>query len=104
MVEVRKSTIVDAPIEQVWAMLRDFNGHDQWHPAVSISMIEDGAPADMIGAVRDFKLSDGSRVREQLLSLSDHDHSFQYCILEAPLPLMGYVALVKLRADMANLL
>jgi NADPH:quinone reductase len=98
MVEVRKSTIVDAPIEQVWAMLRDFNGHDQWHPAVSISMIDDGAPADMIGAIRDFKLSDGSRIREQLLSLSDHDHSFQYCILEAPLPLMGYVANVKLRA------
>jgi NADPH:quinone reductase len=98
MVEVRKSTIVDAPIEQVWAMLRDFNGHDQWHPAVSISMIEDGAPADMIGAVRDFKLADGSRIREQLLSLSDHDHSFQYCILEAPMPLIGYVAQVKLRA------
>ncbi len=98
MVEVRKSTIVDAPIEQVWAMLRNFNGHDQWHPAVSISMIEDGAPADMIGAVRDFKLADGSRICEQLLSLSDQDHSFQYCILEAPLPLMGYVAQVKLRA------
>jgi NADPH:quinone reductase len=98
MVEVRKSTVVDAPIEQVWAMLRDFNGHDQWHPAVSMSMIEHSAPADMIGAVRDFKLSDGSRIREQLLSLSDHDHSFQYCILEAPLPLMGYVANVKLRA------
>jgi len=98
MVEVRKSTIVDAPIERVWAMLRDFNGHDQWHPAVSVSMIEESAPADMIGAVRDFKLADGSRIREQLLSLSDHDHSFQYCILEVPLPLMGYVANVKLRA------
>jgi NADPH:quinone reductase len=96
MVEVSRSTIIDAPIDQVWAMLRDFNSHDKWHPAVAISMIEAGAPSDMIGAVRDFNLADGSRLREQLLSLSDHDHSFEYCILESPLPLHGYMAQVKL--------
>jgi NADPH:quinone reductase len=94
---VVRSTIVDAPIEQVWAMLRDFNGHDKWHPAIAMSMIEDGAPSDLIGAVRDFQLADGSRIREQLLSLDDHDHSFEYCILDSPLPLIGYVASVKLK-------
>jgi NADPH:quinone reductase len=96
MVELRRSTIVDAPLERVWAMLRDFNGHDSWHPLVARSHIEDGLPADMIGAVRDFHLADGSSIREQLLSLSDADHSFEYCILNAPLPLMGYVARVRL--------
>ncbi len=96
MVEVRRSTIVDAPVELVWAMLRDFNGHDSWHPLVSRSHIEDGLPSDRIGAVRDFHLADGSRIREQLLSLSDAEHSFEYCILNAPLPLMGYIARVKL--------
>lgn len=97
MVEVRRSTIVDAPIEDVWAILRDFNGHDRWHPAIATSRIENGAPSDLIGAVRDFRLADGSRIREQLLSLSDPDFSFTYCILEAPLPLMGYVASVRLK-------
>lgn len=96
MTEVRRSTIIDAPIEEVWALLRDFNGHEQWHPAVARSSIEDGEPADLIGAVRDFRLADGSRIREQLLSLSDRDCCFEYCILEAPLPLMGYVARVTL--------
>jgi NADPH:quinone reductase len=96
VVEVRRSTIVDAPIEQVWAMLRDFNGHDSWHPAIAKSRIEDSSPADMIGAIRDFQLADGSRIREQLLSLSDHSKTFEYCIVEAPLPLMGYVARVTL--------
>jgi NADPH:quinone reductase len=98
MVEVRRSTIVDAPIEQVWALLRDFNGHDTWHPVVSRSRIEGGLPSDTIGAVRDFQLTDGSRIREQLLSLTDAEHSFEYCILNAPLPLIGYVARVKLLA------
>jgi NADPH:quinone reductase len=96
MVEVRRSTIVDAPIDRVWAMLRDFNGHDTWHPVVFLSRVEDGLPSDKIGAVRNFHLADGSRIREQLLSLSDAEHSFEYCILNAPLPLMGYVARVKL--------
>jgi NADPH:quinone reductase len=96
MVEVRRSTVVDAPIEQVWALLRDFNGHDRWHPAVARSSIEDMAPADMIGAVRAFQLADGSHIREQLLALSDRERSFDYCILDAPIPLMGYVAHVRL--------
>lgn len=96
MVEVRRSTVIDAPIEQVWAVLRDFNGHDSWHPAVARSSIEDKAPADMIGAVRAFQLADGSNIREQLLALSDRERSFDYCILDAPIPLMGYVAHVRL--------
>jgi NADPH:quinone reductase len=93
---VYASTVVDAPIAQVWAVLRDFNGHDRWHPAIAASRIEDGA-ADRIGAVRRFRLADGSELREQLLSLSDRDHAFRYCLLASPLPLMGYVAQVRLR-------
>jgi NADPH:quinone reductase len=96
LTKVFRSTVIDAPIEQVWALLRDFNGHDSWHPAVTQSRIENAEPADVIGAVRDFLLADGSRIREQLLSLSDVEKQFEYCIMEAPLPLMGYVARVRL--------
>jgi NADPH:quinone reductase-like Zn-dependent oxidoreductase len=97
VVQVRQSTIIEAPVDEVWRVLRDFNGHDRWHPAVATSAIDDGRPADMIGAVRRFRLADGGELREQLLSLSDEGHSFTYCILEAPLPLMGYVATVLLK-------
>jgi hypothetical protein len=27
MIRVRKSTIIDAPVEAAWAILRDFNSH-----------------------------------------------------------------------------
>ena len=97
MVQVRETTIIDAPVDEVWRVLRDFNGHDRWHPAVAASEIEQGEPADLIGAVRHFRLADGGELREQLLSLSDRDRSFSYCILEAPFPLMGYVAHVRLK-------
>ena len=97
MVEIRRSTIVNAPLEQVWAILRDFNGHEAWHPAVAASAIEEGAEGDHVGAVRNFQLSDGGRIREQLLALSDAETSFAYCILEAPVALRNYVAHVRLR-------
>ena len=97
MVQVRQSTIIDAPIEEVWAILRDFNGHDRWHPAIAFSEIEGGEPVDAVGAVRHFRLADGSELREQLLSLSDKDRRLTYCLLEAPLPLMGYVATIRLK-------
>ncbi|WP_421695693.1 zinc-binding dehydrogenase [Aestuariivirga sp.] len=97
MVEIRRSTVIDAPLAQLWSILRDFNGHEAWHPTVTRSAIEDGAPSDMVGAVRDFRLADGGRIREQLLALSDENCSFSYCILEAPVPLIGYVAHVRLR-------
>jgi NADPH:quinone reductase len=97
MVRVRRSTVIDAPIDAVWGILRDFNGHERWHPAVAKSLIEDGRRADEIGCVRRFRLAQGGELREQLLRLSDHEHSFTYCILESPIALIDYVATVHLK-------
>ena len=60
MPHIVKSTILDAPTGAVWSVLRDFNGHDRWHPAVATSAIERAQAADKIGCVRRFKLKDGS--------------------------------------------
>lgn len=87
---------MNAPIEAVWDVIRDFNGHDQWHPAVATSRIDRSNPSDMIGCVRRFKLEDGSELREQLLSLSDIEQSFTYCLLDTPIPLLNYVAHCRL--------
>jgi NADPH:quinone reductase len=97
MVAVRKSTIIDAPVDEVWRFLRDFNAHERWHPAVAASVIEEGRDPDEVACVRAFRLADGAGLREQLLSLSDRDRSFSYCILDAPIPLIGYVATVRLK-------
>jgi uncharacterized protein YndB with AHSA1/START domain len=96
MVKVVRSTILDAPVERVWAVLRDFNGHDRWHPAVSDSTVERGRTSDTVGCVRRFHLKDGSELREQLLTLSDMEMTFTYCLLDTPVPLFNYVAHVRL--------
>ena len=97
MVKVERSTVIDAPVSEVWAILRDFNGHDRWHPAVARSRLEGGLRREQIGAVRNFELTGGEKLREQLLTLSDKDHHFRYAIVESEIPLQNYVAEVKLK-------
>lgn len=94
---VCESAIVDVPIEEVWRWLRDFNSHWDWHPAIAESEIENGLPADSVGAVRAFTLQDGGFLREQLLSLDDETHELSYCLIESPLPLYNYVATIRLK-------
>jgi NADPH:quinone reductase-like Zn-dependent oxidoreductase len=96
-VTVVRSAVIDRPIDRVWAVLRDFNSHDQWHPAVARSRMENDLGGDVVGGVRRFSLSDGTERREQLLRHSDREHTFTYCILDSPLPLFDYVATVRLK-------
>lgn len=93
---VTRSTVIDAPIERVWAVLRDFNSHRDWHPIIAESEIENGEASDRVGCVRNFKLKDGNALREQLLVLDDRNHVSTYCILDSTIPLERYVATVRL--------
>ncbi len=94
---VVRSTVIDAPIERVWAVLRDFNSHDRWHDVVEQSRIEGGERGDQVGCIRSFTLKDGNRIREQLLALDEREHKSTYCIVEATVPLQRYVATVTLK-------
>jgi len=96
MVQVRRSAVIAAPVETVWRLIRDFNSHRDWHPAIAESVIESGRPGDAVGCVRRFALQEGAALREQLLGLDDRARIQTYCILDAPLPLFGYVASLRL--------
>jgi NADPH2:quinone reductase len=97
MIAIRKSTVIDAPLDEVWRVLRDFNSHALWHPAVAASVIEGDEPADRVGCVRSFRLRDGGELREQLLALSEQSHGFTYRIVDSTIPLLRYVATVALK-------
>jgi hypothetical protein len=96
MVKVFISSVIQAPADKVWAVVRDFNDMPSWHPLISRSTIDGGRPSDSIGCIRTLTLTDGVKVREQLLSLSDFDYSFSYAILESGLDVNNYVAGLKL--------
>ena len=96
MIKVYVSSVIDAPADVVWGMVRDFNGLPRWTPFVADSRIEQNLPADRIGCVRNFRLKDGGVIREQLLSLSDYDFQCSYSILESPMGVSDYLATLKL--------
>ncbi|MEM7599262.1 MAG: SRPBCC family protein [Pseudomonadota bacterium] len=97
MASVDVSSVIGADVDRVWAVVRDFNAMPNWHPLIDRSRIEEGAPSDQVGCVRNFYLTDGGNIREKLLSQSDREHSFWYSILDSPMPLTNYVAGLELQ-------
>jgi hypothetical protein len=96
MIKVYRSAIIHASANKVWRLVRNFNDLPGWHLAIASSEIEDGLPPDRIGCVRRFRLSsDGGLLREQLLSLADDSRSFTYSILESPMPVDNYMAVMR---------
>lgn len=96
MPAVYESALVPAPAARVWEAVRDFNGLPGWHPLVVESRIEEARPADQVGCVRNFRLKDGGVVRERLLGLCDHSRACRYAIVESPMPVTDYVAVIRL--------
>jgi len=96
MPRVYVSSVIEAPVARVWEKVRDFNALPRWLPAVRESRIENGEPSDRVGCVRDFRLQNGDRLREQLLALSDYEYFCTYSILESPMPLTNYIATLRL--------
>ncbi len=93
------STIIDVPVDQLWATARDFNGlATWWTPNVTASHIEDGKTGDTVGAVRCFSLG-ADQIREHLVELSDVEHRcvYEFCP-PAPFPVTNYLATLKVTA------
>ena len=89
------SEVIDAPIEKVWGIMRDFNDMPSYHPEIHKSIIEGEDPSDRVGCVRRLTLGQGF-VRERLLCMDDANYAFTYEIIEGTLPVRGYVAGVRL--------
>lgn len=89
--KVMRSVIIEAPVDRVWAAVRDFDGVAKWNPGVTAARMETGAPT-AVGSIRHLDIVDGTVFRETLLAHSDIDRLYAYDIVEGPLPCRDYVA------------
>jgi hypothetical protein len=78
------STVLNHPLETVWALIRDFNNYPAYIEGVSESVIEDDKGGDEVGAIRRFCYL-GKWIRQRLAGHSDESHSLTYAGIE-PLP------------------
>ncbi len=90
------STVIDAPADEVWARVRDFNGLSVWHSGlIAESEIEEGKTGDQVSGVRSFKLTDGTHLRERLVEHSDHERSYTYNFQKTPFDVDNYLATIR---------
>ncbi len=88
---VFRSMVIEAPLKQVWKILRSFDGVALWNPGVVSAKMETGH-ATAVGSIRHLDIADGSNFRETLLAHSDTEHFYTYDILESPLPVINYIS------------
>jgi hypothetical protein len=96
MPQVFTSTMVGAPVAEVWALLRDFAAISDWHPVLPPCEIENG-PADRVGATRVYPLAGGHR--ETLVSLDDRYWAIAFTFADnaAGLPVRNYLSTITAR-------
>ncbi len=95
MTRAYASTLIDAPVEVVWAAVRDF-GNMSWIPGILECRIEDGRDSDSVGCVRVFRVDDGSDASERLLELDDSRYRYVYTFVKPAFPVENYVATFEL--------
>jgi len=96
-VDINLSDIVNAPADKIWSIISDFNALPKWHPAITDSFIEPGKANGELGCIRNFNLkNNGGNIREELIILDDKKFLVKYKILNSPMLLSNYEAILKL--------
>jgi mxaD protein len=93
---VTKTVTVNAPAGQVWAKVKDFNGLNNWHPAIAKAEVVEGEN-NKVGAVRLLTTKDGGTIKEKLLAFNEHSRTFKYAILEGVLPVSDYTSTITVK-------
>jgi hypothetical protein len=97
MPTVTASTVLEAPPDRVWSLLRDFARIGDWHPYLPAARIENG-PVDRVGAARVFATPQGGEHRETLVALDDLTRTTTYRFDDdAGLPVRDYRATIAVR-------
>jgi len=91
--KVTKQVTINAPAEEVWATVKNFDGLDKWHPALESDKLVSGKNNE-VGAERLLTLKGGGTIREKLLGFDDKRYSMRYSILEGVLPVSDYTSTI----------
>jgi len=91
---VMEKAELPVPPAKTWEMIKDFDGWQNWHPAIGSTDIPKGK-GNAKGTVRVLTTKDGAKITEELLVHSDKSMSYQYRITNSPLPVTNYVSTIK---------
>ena len=101
VLHVTETVEIKAPVDKVWAAVRDFDSLNKWHPGFSSDELLSG-DKNTVGAVRKLTIKDGPSFTEKLLAFDAAHHSLRYKIIESPLPFADYVSTITVQAGPGN--
>ncbi len=99
---VTETVEIKAPLDRVWATVKDFDGMTKWHPGFASDQLVSGSNGK-VGAVRKLTVKDGPVITERLLAYDEPKHSFRYAIIESALPITHYTSTIAVRAGSAGM-
>jgi len=73
--KAKESVVINAPVDAVWAAIKQFDGISSWHPDVKEST---GDGKHESGGTRTITLQNGGQLVEELDFYSDKDHEYSY--------------------------
>lgn len=94
--KVVETVRIKAPVDKVWATIKDFDSLNKWHPGFSNDKLESGANGK-VGSVRKLTIKDGPSFTERLTAYDDAKHVYHYRIVESPLPITDYNSYISVR-------
>jgi mxaD protein len=93
---VKEKVELSAPPDKVWELIKDFDGWQNWHPAVASTEITSGK-GNTHGTVRVLTLKDGGKITEKLVHYQPKARSYTYAITDSPLPVTDYVSTLQVK-------
>jgi len=93
---VEHSIVIDAPPEVVWAVVGDFAGLHKWYPPIPESRLVLGRNNE-VGAIRELRRGNGTRVEEKLVDYDPYNRSFTYTYAEGEVLSSDYFATVTVK-------
>lgn len=87
-----------APASKTWDQIKDFDGWQVWHPAFAGTAITKGK-GNTAGTVRVLSTKDGAKFVEELVSHQAGSRTYQYRIIESPLPIVDYVSTLEVKEN-----
>jgi hypothetical protein len=90
------STVLDAPVDEVWRWLDDFANWHKWIPRIVSTTMDEGLDQAPVGSTRILHREDGSTIRERLIDKDSIRRTLSYVFDgPAPFPVRRYVGTVR---------
>ena len=99
--KIAETIDVAAPVDKVWAIVKDFDALAKWHPGVASSAADKGNAAGSVRIVV-LKAPGDPKIVEELLSYNDAGHTYHYGAAHDDvkvLPVTNYVSWLTVGDD-----